>query len=293
MEFRQIKYFIEVADREHVTDAAYALHVAQSAVSRQIFNLEKELGVDLFIRDGRSVKLTPIGKLFLERVKHAMNLMEDAKKEVLDYLEPEKGTVRIAFPSSLAAYTLPRAIYAFRQLYPEAQFHLKQALYNELVDSVRKGYFNLALIAPIVKEERNIDTKVLFHENVVALLPANHPMAYYKTIDLLDLIDDPFVLLPEGFTYRKIVLDACQEIGFEPKIAFEGDDVDALKGLVSAGLGVTLMPEMTLMDSIPKSTVKIPLRKPNLKRSVGIITPKDRSLLPTEQLFYNFITNFY
>src|SRR5690606_38288378 len=91
MELRQIKYFIEVAKREHVTEAANALHVAQSAVSRQIFNLEEELGVDLFIREGRTVRLTKIGRIFLEHMERALHVIEDAKRVVEQYRDPEKG----------------------------------------------------------------------------------------------------------------------------------------------------------------------------------------------------------
>ena len=104
---------------------------------------------------------------------------------------------------------------------------------------------------------------------------------------------EPFVLLPEGFVFRDIVVNACQNLGFTPNVAFEGDDIDALKGLVSAGLGVTLMPEVTLVDSLPRSTVKIPLVEPNVTRTVGVITPKERSLLPTEKLFYDFLQEFF
>ncbi|MDQ0255728.1 LysR family transcriptional activator of glutamate synthase operon [Evansella vedderi] len=293
MEIRQIKYFIEVAKREHVTEAADALHVAQSAVSRQIFNLESELGVDLFIREGRRVKLTPIGKIFLERIQHAMNVIEDATREVTEYLDPEKGTVRIAFPISLAAYTLPTAIYAFRHRYPEAKFQLKQALYHDLIDGVINGDFNMALIGPVPMEEKKIKRKILFTEDVVALLPMHHPLAERETLKLRELKDDPFVLLPEGFVFRDIVVNACKELGFEPYVAFEGDDIDALKGLVSAGLGVTLMPEVTLVDSLPRSTVKLPLIEPNVTRTVGVITPMERVLLPTEQLFYDFLQEFF
>src|SRR4051794_8126592 len=107
MELRQIQYFIEVAKREHVTEAAVSLHVAQSAVSRQIVNLEAELGVDLFIREGRNVKLTPIGRTFLEHMEEAMKVIDNATREVQEYLDPERGVIRIGFPSSLAAYTLP------------------------------------------------------------------------------------------------------------------------------------------------------------------------------------------
>ncbi len=293
VEIRQIRYFMEVATREHVTEAANALHVAQSAVSRQIFSLENELGVDLFIREGRRVRLTPIGKIFLDRISHGMNVMDDAKREVSEYLDPEKGTIRIAFPISLAAYTLPTAISSFRMQYPEAKFQLKQALYDDLIGGVAKGDFNMALIGPVPPDTKRIQRKILFTENVVALLPIHHSLADRSTIRLRELKDEPFVLLPEGFVFRDIVIKACTDLGFHPNVAFEGDDIDALKGLVSAGLGVTLMPEVTLVDSLSRSTVKIPLVEPNVTRTVGVITSKERVLLPTEQLFYEFLQDFF
>ncbi|WP_249870069.1 LysR family transcriptional regulator [Oceanobacillus saliphilus] len=297
MEIRQIQYFMEVAEREHMTDAADAMHVAQSSVSRQILNLENELGVELFIREGRNVKLTPIGKIFLERMKQVMNLMEEAKREVIEYLNPEKGTVRIAFPISMAAYTLPSIIYAFRTRYPEAKFQMSNALYDDLIDGVVKGNFNLAMIAPMPNKNKvkKINGTTLFTENIVALIPHNHPLATKTSIMLQELKNDPFVVLPEGYIFREQVIQACQQAGFSPNIAFEGKDIDALKGLVSASLGVALMPEMTLVDNTPRSTVTIPLSDVSLSltRTVGVIYPTQRKLLPTEELFYQFLLESY
>src|SRR5699024_2523804 len=113
MELRQIKYFIEVANREHVTKAAQSLHDAQSAVIRYIVKSGAWLGVKLFNRDGRTVKLTKIGEVFLEQMKQAVNVVDDAKQVVEEYLDPEKGTIHIGFPTSLASYILPTAIYYF------------------------------------------------------------------------------------------------------------------------------------------------------------------------------------
>lgn len=294
MEIRQIRYFMEVAEREHVTEAADALHVAQSSVSRQIFNLESELGINLFIREGRRVKITPIGKVFLERMKQAINMLDEAEREVKEYLDPEKGTVRIAFPISMAAHTLPSMIYAFRMRYPEAKFQMNNALYPNLIEGVINGEFNLAIIAPIPNEEKEqkIKGKILFTEDVVILLPINHPLANRPSIKLQDLKNDPFVVLPEGYVFREFVVNACNKSGFSPQIAFEGKDIDALKGLVSAGLGIALMPEMTLIDNMPRSTVTVPLIDPGLTRTVGVIFPSERKLLPTEALFYDFLIDF-
>ncbi len=293
MELRQIIYFIEVAKREHVTEAAHALHVAQSAVSRQIFNLEEELGIDLFIRDGRNVRLTTIGKIFLEHMERAMNVINDAKQVVNEYTDPEKGTVHIGFPSSLATYILPTAISAFREKYPHVQFDLNQGSNAQLTESILKGDVNIALIAPVPIQDPKVKGTILFTEEIHALLPVKHPLASAETLTLSQLRDDDFILFPEGFVLRNMLEKACKQLGFSPHVAFEGDDIDAIKGLVSAGLGISLVPEITLVDNVPRATVSIPIVEPQVTRTVGVIVPKDRQMLPTEQLFYTFITEFF
>lgn len=293
LELRQVQYFIEVAKREHVTEAATALHVAQSAVSRQIFNLEAELGVDLFIREGRNVRLTPIGKIFLEYMQEAMSVIENAKREVDEYLDPEKGTIRIGFPSSLAVYTLPTAISAFRKSYPEVKYQLKQSSYRQLIEGVIKGEIDMALLGPVPKDEKKVKGNILFTEKIVALLPTRHPLADKKALKLSQLRDDSFVLFPTGYILREITMNACHQQGFQPKVAFEGEDIDAIKGLVSAGLGVTLIPEITLVDSLPRQTVKIPVIDPQVTRTVGVIIPTDREMLPTAKLFHAFLNDFF
>ncbi|MFP7298496.1 LysR family transcriptional regulator [Neobacillus niacini] len=293
MELRQIQYFMEVAKREHVTEAALALHVAQSAVSRQIFNLETELGVNLFIREGRNVKLTMIGQMFLEHMEQAMKVIEEAQREVEEYLDPLKGTIRIGFPSSLASYTLPTTISAFREHYPQVKFQLKQGSYAELIEGVINGDFDMALIGPVPKQEKKVIGTTLFTDNIVALLPENHPLADQPAIKLGQLREDSFVLFPKEYVLREIIVRACEQIGFTPKVSFEGVDTDSIKGLVSAGLGITLIPEITLVDGFPRSTVKIPIIEPNVSRTVGVIVPRERKLLPTVRLFYDFLKDFF
>lgn len=293
MELRQIQYFIEVAKREHVTEAAHELHVAQSAVSRQIFNLESELGVDLFIREGRNVKLTPIGSMFLEQMEDAMKVIENAMRQVEEYLDPHRGTIRVGFPSSLATYTLPTAISAFRKLYPDVKFELNQGSYRYLIEAVGKGEIDMALLGPLPKDEKKIVGDILFLENLVALLPANHPLASKSSLKLNELRNDSFVCFKDGLILRELVVNACMQLGFKPKVSFEGEDIDAIKGLVSAGLGVTIIPEITLVDCLPRSTVMLPIIEPRVTRTVGVIIPSERQLLPTVKLFHDFIKDFF
>ncbi|WP_449355746.1 LysR family transcriptional regulator [Virgibacillus natechei] len=293
MELKQIKYFIEVAKQEHVTRAADTLHVAQSAVSRQIFNLEAELGVDLFIREGRNVRLTSIGKVFLDRMENAVHVIDDVAQIIEEYTDPEMGTIHIGFPSSVASYILPTAISAFREIYPDVKFQLNQGSYYELKEAVIKGEINMALLGPVPMKEKKLEGTILFSENMAALLPASHPLAGSDSLHLNQLRDDSFVLFPVDFVLRNITIDACKQLGFEPNVSFEGKDIDAIKGLVSAGLGVSLVPEITLVDNLPRATVKKPITQPNVTRTVGVIVPKGRQLLPTEKLFYQFLKEFF
>lgn len=293
MELRQIEYFIEVAKREHMTEAAARLHVAQSAVSRQIFNLEAELGVDLFFREGRKIKLTPMGKTFLDYMEQVLGVIDQAKREVAESLDPEKGTIRIGFPSSLAANVLPNVISAFRREYPDVRFILKQGSYSFLIDSVINGEINMALVGPTPPSSKKIKSEIFFIEELVALVSETHRLAQKPSLKLSELQHDAFIVYPDGFILRELVINACKEQGFEPKVAFEGEDSDAIKGLVAAGLGVTLIPEITLVDSLPRSTVKLPIKEPRVTRSVGIIIPTERKLMPTEQLFYDFMKKFF
>lgn len=292
MELRQIQYFIEVAKREHVTEAANALHVAQSAVSRQIFNLEAELGVDLFIREGRSVRLTPVGRIFLKHIEQAVNKINQARQVVEEYTDPNRGTVRVGFSSTLASYVLPTAISAFHKSFPHVNFDLYQGSHYHLIDSVKKGNINLALLGPIPGDEK-LTSHVLFTEKLMALLPASQPLAKEKSLTLGQLQSESFVLFPEGFVLRDLAVTACKQQGFRPKVSFEGEDIDSIKGLVSAGLGVSLVPEITLVDNVPRATVKIPLVNPEVTRTVGVIKPKERELLPTEEVFYDFLIRFF
>ncbi|SDM70082.1 LysR family transcriptional regulator, transcription activator of glutamate synthase operon [Fictibacillus solisalsi] len=293
MELRQLQYFIEVAEREHVSEAAQHLHVAQSAVSRQIANLEAELNVELFEREGRNVKLTPVGKLFLTHAATALKAIDYAKKQIDEYLDPERGTIKIGFPTSLASHLLPTIISAFKEEHPNIAFHLRQGSYHFLIDAVKKGDIDLAFLGPVPANQSDVQGHILFTERISALMPADHPLAEKNSLMLSDLRNDSFVLFPEGYVLQEVVVNACREAGFTPKISSEGEDMDAIKGLVTAGIGVTLLPDSSFYETTPRYTVKKPIEFPLVQRTVGLITPKRRELAPAENVFYDFVIDFF
>jgi len=293
MELRQLKYFVEVAKREHVSEAADILHVAQSAISRQIANLEAELGVYLFEREGRNVKLTPIGRHFLPHAETVLRAVDYAKQQIDEYLDPERGTIKIGFPSSLASHTMPMVISAFKEEHPNVKFQLRQGSYKYLIEAVKRREIDLAFLGPVPTDEKQIKGEILFIESFAALLPLNHRLAKRESIVLNELRHEPFITFPEGYILHQIVIDACKQAGFSPIISSEGEDLDAIKGLVSAGIGVTLLPENTFYDTMPRFTVKIPIKIPEIKRNVGIIISDHHELAPAVSVFYEFVKQFF
>jgi len=273
VELRQLRYFVEVAEREHISEAAEHLHVAQSAISRQIANLEDELGTPLFERVGRNVKLTPIGKTFLEHTITALKAIDFAAKQVEEYLDPAKGSIKIGFPTSLASYVLPTVISAFKREYPDLQFQLRQGSYRFLIDAVKNRELNLAFLGPLPPKDESIQSR--------------------ESIQLAELKNDLFVLFPDGYILHKVAMDACRAAGFLPNVISEGEDLDALKGLVAAGIGVSLLPESSLYDSAARFTIKVPIESPTIPRTVGIISPVNREIAPSEIIFLDFVKNFF
>ena len=293
MELRQLRYFVEVAEREHVTTAAESLHVAQSAVSFQISKLEEELGVKLFERVGRNVKLTPIGEEFLIQAKKALEILDIARKKIEEYLDPQHGQIRIGYMTSLTNHFLPNIIIRFRYQYPDISFQLHHASYHDLLQGVKNGDLNLAFVSPVPVKEHRIDSHILFSEPFFLLVPESHPLAERKEVALYELRDEPFVIFSKEHPFSEVIKTCCNQAGFSPKIIAEGMDTEAIKGLVSAKIGISLLQEDCLYESIPRFTKKIQISYPHVTRTVGIIRHKERELTPSEANFFSFVKELY
>lgn len=293
MELRQLIYFKEVAKREHISDAALSLHVAQSAISRQISNLEQELGIQLFDRIGRNIKLTSIGKDFLGYVDRALSELDHGVEMVDTYLNPEKGIIRIGFPSSFATQLLPSVISAFRKEHPDVKFQLRQGNYRFLVNAVKEREINLSFIGPLPHQDTALISTELFTEEFSLLVPHQHRLAQQPFVHLAELKNEPFILFPDDFILHQTVVSACMSVGFQPQVSSIGEDLDAIKGLVAAGLGISILPDSTLTEPGMRFTQKVKIQTPVLHRTVGLITPRSRALTPSEKIFIDFSIEFF
>ncbi|GBG12252.1 LysR family transcriptional regulator [Paenibacillus sp. MY03] len=293
MELRQLYYFVKVAKKEHVTQAAEELHVAQSAVSRQIHQLEEELGVKLFVQKGRNLQLTPVGQLFLKRAEAILADLERAVIEIQEFMDPEKGEVRLGFPHSLGISLIPQVVASFRKQHPNVKFRFKQGMFPSLIRDLVKGEIDLAFISPFPREHEQVCGEVLLTEELYAILPPGHELSNRHSIELIELKDETFVLFSEGYSLRPIVYEACQEAGFEPKIGFEGEETDTIRGLVAAGMGVSLLPEMALFYSGTLQPVKVRISAPSVTRTIGLIHRKNEKLPLVAKVFHSFLLRYF
>lgn len=284
---------MEVARVEHMTQASENLHVAQSAVSRQIIKLEEELGVALFERIGRNMRLTNVGKDFLAQAKRAVNELQKAEAIVTEYTNPKIGTVRVGLPNSLATKVLPAVISEFRKNYPDISYQFMEGSNAELTNMLLSGDLDLTFLSPVPTETEFFYTTRFFDEKLKVIVPKSHPLSNELTLTLHDLKNEKFILYPNDFDLFQIVQTSAEKKGIRLDIAFQSTDFYTIQGLVGAGLGISILPEMILDGAIFKETISIPLRDKDLRRSVGLITAKKRKLSPSEQLFYEFILAFF
>ena len=276
-----------------MTQAAEELHVAQSAVSRQIHQLEKELGVELFKQKGRNLQLTAVGQLFCSRIESVLKDLDHAVAEIHEFLNPEQGEIRLGFPHSLGVHLLPVIIAEFRKRYPNVKFRFKQGMYTTLIRDVISAEIDLAFISPFPEQHEQVAGDIILTEELNAILPKSHPLASVQEIALHELKEEPFILFNKGYSLRPIVLHACLEAGFTPKIAFEGEETDTIRGLVAAGMGVSLLPEMALFQTGNLEPARVKISSPKVTRTIGLIYRTDNKLPLVAKSFRSFVLEHF
>jgi len=281
----QLLYFHTVARKEHMTRAAEELHIAQPSLSKAIFKLEEELGVPLFERVGRQIKLNNFGKAFLNRVDRIFIELEDGKRELSDMLKNEKSTVSIAANNVGPFFKL---IEGYLKLYPNTIFRqtigstvqMQQQLLNREVD--------LCISSPPIEGDF-IECITLATEEIFLIVPNGHKFAEYKEINLLEAANCPFISLKEGFGIRDLTEKLCHHAGFKPNIIFETDVSANLMELVNANMGVALLPILQWNDTQQNKSVPIRIKEPVCNRKMGLSYIKGHYLTTASMQFKDYL----
>ena len=241
MELRQLQYFAAVARHRSFTRAAQALYVTQPALSQQIRRLEAELGLALLRRTSKGVELTPAGADLLGHADKVIAEMEAARAQMDRHAGVSRGVARVA-ATAADAPRLPEALAAFHTEHPGIQVALRQGSAQEVVDLTRRGAVDVAVLALAGDPPPGVDAHPLTDEPLRLAVALDDPLAGVTGIGMSELRGRPFILAEPGGALRDAVLAATQAAGFSPLPLFEVGDPHAVRFLVRAGLGISLVP---------------------------------------------------
>jgi DNA-binding transcriptional LysR family regulator len=242
MELRHLIAFLAVAQELHFGRAARRLQMAQPPLSQQIRQLEKELGVQLFERNTRSVRLTSAGQSFLEPARTVLDDLDTARRAAKAAGRGEYGRVTVGFAGASSHETLPLLTRAVRAAHPGIELALTGQMYaNVALARVADGSLDLGFVR-VPAARPGVLTRVIAEESLVCAVPSDHRLARRKRIPVAALADEPFVSFPAnaGSSLRDATVEVCARVGYTPRVVQEAPDSHTILALVAAGVGVTL-----------------------------------------------------
>ncbi|MFI7102457.1 LysR family transcriptional regulator [Streptomyces sp. NPDC050161] len=286
MNVAELRWFLVLADTEHVTDAAAMLHIAQPTLSRALHRLEKELGTPLFDRDHHRLRLNPRGEVFRHHVRRALQEIATAEDRIAALLDPHQGTISLAFPHSFGRWLIPELISAYREQAPTAQFLLHSDAADAVVQSLRDGQSDLIITSP-EPADPDLSWHPLREERLWLAVPAAHPLAARKELAVSDAASEQFIALRTEFGLRQTTDLLFSRAGITPTIALEATEIATIRGLVASGLGVAVLPRDPDTTE-PAGLALIPLTDPAAHRTIGIAWHRTRRTTPAARNFRIF-----
>lgn len=272
MRIDDLAWFTDLAETRNMVDTALSTGISQSALSRRLAGLEEEIGTPLFDRLGRSLRLNRQGQIIADAARDVRGRWLDAVEQARRDVDPERGTVRLAFMHSLGTWLVPELLRSYRAEHPGVHFELVQGAARDLVDRVTSGQSDLALVGPEPTAEiraGEVRWAELAQQSLGLAVPDSHRWSGRPDIDLAEAHDEPFVAMLDGFGTRILLDQLSADAGFRPRLVFESMELTTVAGLVSAGLGVALLPLEDPNLRLPGMTV-IPLRTQR-RRELGIV----------------------
>lgn len=283
MELLQLRYFLAVAESEHMTNTAKQLHIAQPTLTQSIHRLEQELGVSLFERAGRGIRLSPAGAYVRDRVKPAMETLENVARDVQLFQQGEQGVVRVGVHA--ASGVAIDGIAAYSEFNPHVSFDVTQDERERHRDVI------VTTITPRGSSTvENAIEKTPFSERIGIVVPASSALG--DTASLADFANERFIALAGSRRFREVCDTFCARRAFTPHIAFESDNPLVVKKMIGLGLGVGFWPDHSWGDLDPKSCRLVHLQETEFTRDV-IVAKTSRCTPDSEaQRFYEFLLDY-
>lgn len=289
MDIRLIRYFLEVAQELNITRAAENLHMAQPPLSRQIQLLEQELGVSLFSREKRHLRLTEEGELLKHRAGQILTLVEKTESEIREFRHGVSGTLYIGSVEGRGPYLLSRWIAGFRKQYPEVQYNLWNGSSDDVTSRLNKGLCDLALLVEPFDNERFESLRVS-SEPWAAMIPGGYPLAKREgnTVDLRELVGKPLII-PSRKSRTQEIVGWFSKIGEEPTILCELSHYLNAFELVRQGVGIAIFPASTGMNIHSEEVVTKRIVNPEYIANYVLVWDRVRKLPTAAEKFVEYV----
>ena len=288
MELRHLRYFVATGEEQHYGRAAHRLRVAQPALSRQIQDLEEELGFKLFDRLPRGVRLNSAGKLFLEDARRILQEISEAALRAGRVARGRSGTLRVGFTeNSCWRGVVPESFRRFRELQPDAELQLQPSASVEQIEAIRSGRLDAGFLNFMPKSDPELEQLPVAIQHVELAAPKGHPLTRLKKVRLRDLTDAPFVWFPRwpSPAFYDRMMHECYRGGLKsPRIVQEGLNEATILSLVSSGLGVGWVLG-TARWRCPETVVVLPVVDLKMPLTLALAWRRDN----TSPLLANFI----
>lgn len=285
MQVQELRWFVAAVRSPNLTRLSETLHISQPALSRSLRRLEQVVGVELFDRVGRSVAPNEFGHALAASVSRALDELDTGLDDVREAGDPERGEIRIAFIHTLGTWLVPELIGGYRADHPHVRFRLRQSSADIMLGELLAGGHDLLLTSPRPTDPA-IGWRQLLTEPLRLAVPADHRLATRRRVRLSEVADDAFVAVSQETGLRAVVDELCERAGFVPRVAFEGQDVETLRGLVSAGLGVALLPDR---PGAPTSPPLLAVADAGARRAIGLAWHRERYRSPASVSFADFV----
>ena len=289
MYLEQLRFFHSVAERGSFTGAARELLLTQPAVSNQIRKLEEGLGQRLFERQGRQVQLTRAGEILYAHSRKIFQQVREAEGILKDFKSLHTGSLSLGTVDVISIYVLPQIFQQFHRMFPRIEISIQVGDSASLTRGVLDGEFDLGFITLPV-EERNLVSIPIYNDVLRVIAPAGHPLAQKELVTLEDITKTTLIIYKKGSMTRKIIADVFEREGLALEPDMEIDRPEAMKKLVEAGLGVSIIPEMTIMKEVAEgSLVALPTGEVHFERQLGLIYRKGQFFSPATRAFLEIL----
>ncbi|MFN8508724.1 MAG: LysR family transcriptional regulator [Dehalococcoidia bacterium] len=294
MELAQLEAFLQVAHHRSFSRAAEALFLTQPSVTARIQSLEREIGERLFERTGRSVTLTDAGHAFIPHAQRALTAVQEGTDAIEAVRHGDVGSIRIGASSSIATYVLPAIFKHFRQERPRVHIHLTTGTTEDMLEKLIAGELHVAITR--LTQHPEIESLHLYNDDLALVVSPSHPFAAKGRVTVAEAGREPFLFFERSSSYHTLIYSMFLRVGVVPESVMELDSMEATKHMVEAGLGIAILPVVSIDPECEAGTLKrVDIRdmEQPAQREVGVHVLRNRAIAPPLRDFLKLVTTEY